>query len=128
MKKLILSMLLCFGVGLAMQASPSQVCGDDNAGNGKRVQKVTHVLNKAKTTDRHASDAVKQDARKSSAPSQRSPKQGADKQNPVNLCQLDVYQGDSERVKKEPLPPPGSYHPNGGILPGLLDKLRDLLM
>lgn len=43
MKKLILSMLFCFGVGLALMASPAQVPGDEITGGGSRVQSVTHV-------------------------------------------------------------------------------------
>ena len=30
MKKLMLSMMFCIGVGLAMMASPAQGCSDDN--------------------------------------------------------------------------------------------------
>ena len=39
MKNLFLSILLSFGVGLAMMGSPAQVCGDDNAqGHGYTVR------------------------------------------------------------------------------------------
>lgn len=56
MKKVLLSMMFCFGVGLAMMASPAQGADDDNLGSNE--QAVTAVSDRPAAPVHHGRDLI----------------------------------------------------------------------
>ena len=136
MKKLMLSMMFCIGVGMAMMASPAQGCGDDNTVKSDRIQSATRVLNQEKARILYDRNAVKHDIMKRQASERKAPKRGNSvKQNGNatslgNLrAQLDATAcdpGANSRVGKGPVvyKPGGTAHTNS--LPGgLSGKIKD---
>lgn len=143
MKKLMLSMMFCIGVGLAMMASPAQGCGDDNTVKGDRIQSVTRVLNQERVRILYDRNAVKHDIMKRQATERKAPncsiegkKNGRplgaeDSSNPINPDNPDsVINPDNhlfivvEKIGKDPFKPGGGTA-HGNSLPGLPGKFRD---
>lgn len=128
MKKILLLMMFCLGMGLSVAASPAQACDDDNAGDGSKMTKVTHPTGCKVLSIRFNRDSlsIQVKKRKFSYTKQNEPVNGRpdmSRKNSQSLKFAKAVVGDVQ-IKDDPVLPPGTGHPNGGVDVGVRESLN----
>ena len=126
MKKLILSMLFCVGVGLSMMASPAQVCGDDNGG-GKSIKSITRLADRNEAAVHHGRDIIKHEVKVKKNVDYSKVKAPKRVVSARDLSSWEDVGKSLTLIKKEPFPPIGGGREHGNSLPGLPGRNEHLL-